>query len=76
MFKTVFRCNFSEYCLRHKLYSAARLISQTERSITDISYELYFSSPSHFIAQFKRQFEVTPFKYRQNVQKRTRTKPQ
>lgn len=72
MFKAIFRCNFSEYSLRHKLYSAARLISQTEHSITDISYELYFSSPSHFIAQFKKQFQVTPFKYRQSVNQRTR----
>lgn len=72
MFKTIFRCNFSEFSLRHKLYSAARLISQTERSITEISYALYFSSPSHFIAQFKKQFKTTPFKYRQNVKTRTR----
>tara|TARA_R110000744_G_scaffold175333_1_gene294043 strand:- start:346 stop:1197 length:852 start_codon:yes stop_codon:yes gene_type:complete len=67
MFKSIFRCNFSKYCLQHKLYSAARLISQTEHSITSISYDLNFSSPSHFIAQFKRQFNTTPYKYRLNV---------
>lgn len=70
MFKNIFRCNFTEYCLRHKLYSAARLISQTDLSITDISYQLFFSSPSHFIAQFKKQFQTTPFKYRKNVKNR------
>lgn len=70
MFKSIFRCNFSEYSLRHRLYSAARLISQTDNSITDISYELNFSSPSHFIAQFKKQFNTTPYKYRLDVKKR------
>ncbi|TYK67198.1 helix-turn-helix transcriptional regulator [Colwellia echini] len=72
LFKKIFRCNFTEYSLRHKLYSAARLISQTERSITDISYELLFSNPSHFISQFKKQFKATPFQYRLNVKNRTR----
>ncbi|XQW83609.1 helix-turn-helix transcriptional regulator [Thalassotalea piscium] len=71
MFKRIFRCNFSEYSLRHKLYSAARLISQTEQSVTDISYELNFSSPSHFIAQFKKQFNTTPYKYRIDVKNRS-----
>ncbi|GLS83711.1 helix-turn-helix transcriptional regulator [Paraferrimonas haliotis] len=63
-FKKVFRCNYSQYQLRHKLYSAARLLSQSSKSITDISYELGFSSPSHFIAQFKRQFAQTPRAFR------------
>jgi AraC-like DNA-binding protein len=67
LFKSVFRCNYSEYNLKHKLYSAARMISQTDKSITEISYELHFSSPSHFIAQFKKQFSVTPKKYRSEV---------
>ncbi|MBU2872085.1 helix-turn-helix transcriptional regulator [Colwellia sp. E2M01] len=76
LFKSIFRCNYSEYSLRHKLYSAARLISQTDRSITDISFDLYFSSPSHFISQFKKQFKVTPFNYRKNLKKRAETTSQ
>lgn len=64
LFKSVFRCNFSEYSNQHKLYSAARMLSQTDMSITDISFELDFSSPSHFIALFKKQFGVTPKKYK------------
>jgi AraC-like DNA-binding protein len=68
MFKSIFRCNFSQYSMQHKLYSAARLISQTDKSMTEISYELNFSSPSHFISQFKKQFSVTPKKYRSEIQ--------
>jgi len=70
VFKRIFRCNYSEYSLNHKLYSAARLLSQTERSITEISYELNFSSPSYFIAQFKKHFNTTPYKYRADINKR------
>lgn len=67
LFKNVFRCNFSEYSNQHKLYSAARMLSQTTMSITDVSFELDFSSPSHFIALFKKQFGVTPKKYKSEV---------
>ncbi|TBR38270.1 AraC family transcriptional regulator [Marinomonas agarivorans] len=70
LFKSVFRFNFSEYTVRHKLYSAARMLTQTNKSITEISYELEFSNPSHFIALFKKQFSVTPKKYRNDLQNR------
>lgn len=63
LFKSVFRYNYSEYGIRHRLYSAARLLSQGGSTVTDVSYELNFSSPSHFIALFKKQFGVTPKKY-------------
>lgn len=70
LFKSVFRYNYSEYSIRHRLYSAARMLSQSEFSITDISYELNFSTPSHFIALFKKQFGITPKKYKVNIQQR------
>lgn len=70
LFKKVFRYSFSDYLLRHKLYTAARLLSMQKTSITEISYDLNFSSPSHFIAQFKRQFSVTPLQYQKRVKQR------
>ena len=70
LFKRVFRCNFSEYLNQHRLYSAARMLGQSKRSITDISFELNFSSPSHFIALFRRQFGMTPKKYRAQLERR------
>ncbi|WP_245732108.1 helix-turn-helix transcriptional regulator [Thalassotalea agarivorans] len=71
MFKKVFRCNFSEYLVRHKLNIAARRLSQTQDSITDISYDLGFANPSHFIAQFKKTYDQTPLKYRKQMIDRT-----
>lgn len=70
LFKSIFRCNFSEYTVRHKLYSAARMLSQKNMSVTNISYELNFANPSHFIALFKKQFGTTPKKYRSELMKR------
>lgn len=71
LFKKIFRFSFSEYVLRHKLYSAARILSMADVSITELSYDLDFSSPSHFIAQFKRQFSMTPLQYQKSVIKRS-----
>ncbi|MFI8619544.1 helix-turn-helix transcriptional regulator [Marinomonas sp. NPDC078689] len=67
LFKSVFRFNFSEYTIRHKLYSSARMLTQSNKSITEISYELDFSTPSHFISVFKKQFSVTPKQYRNEL---------
>jgi len=72
LFKSIFRCNFSEYTVRHKLYSAARMLSQQNMSVTHISYELNFANPSHLIALFKKQFGTTPKKYRSELMKRVK----
>lgn len=74
LFKTVFRCNYSEFTVRHKLYSAARMLSQSHMSVTDISYELDFANPSHFIALFKKQFGITPKRYRTQLEERHEAK--
>jgi len=70
LFKSVFRCNYSDYNVKHRLYSAARMLSQSQFSITEISYELNFSSPSHFISQFKKLFGVTPKKFKTTMRQR------
>ncbi|GGA68931.1 AraC family transcriptional regulator [Neiella marina] len=70
LFKKIYRLSFSEYSLRYKLYKAARLLSSGHQSIGDISDQLDFSSTSHFIAQFKKQFSVTPLQYQKKVRSR------
>ncbi|MFS1438539.1 AraC family transcriptional regulator [Shewanella sp. 10N.286.48.A6] len=67
VFKNHFRVPYSDYMIRHKLYTAARLLSQTTTSVTDISYELGFSSSSYFIKQFKHHFKITPHQYRKQL---------
>lgn len=71
VFKKHFRVPYSDYLIQHKLYSAARTLSQTNVSVTDISYDLNFSSPSYFIRQFKRHFNLTPHQYRQQAREQS-----
>lgn len=67
VFKSIFRFSYSEYVVRHRLYHAARMLGQSRVSITHLSYDLNFSNPSHFIAQFKKQYGCTPNKYRKAI---------
>ncbi|MFC3120680.1 helix-turn-helix transcriptional regulator [Agaribacter flavus] len=67
LFKKHFRVPYSDYLVQHKLYSAARMLSQSDDSVTDISYNLGFSSPSYFIRQFKQHFNMTPHQYRRQL---------
>jgi AraC-like DNA-binding protein len=67
LFKKHFRMPYTDYITQHKLYCAARILSQTDTPITTIAYDLHFSSPSYFIRQFKSQFRLTPFQYRQQL---------
>ncbi|MDN3377842.1 MULTISPECIES: AraC family transcriptional regulator [unclassified Pseudoalteromonas] len=67
VFKKHFRIPYSDYLIQHKLYNAARLLGQSDISVTDIAYDLGFSSPSYFIKQFKFHFKVTPHQYRQQL---------
>ncbi len=46
--------------MRHACYALA----ESDRSITDIAYNLGFGSMSHFIDLFKKRFGMTPLKYR------------
>ncbi|MGY0638093.1 MAG: helix-turn-helix transcriptional regulator [Paraglaciecola chathamensis] len=70
LFKSVFRHTYANYILQHKLYHGARMLSQSKYSVTQISYEMAFSSPSHFIAHFKKYYGVTPYQYRSDIHRR------
>tara|TARA_R110000744_G_scaffold7340_7_gene25233 strand:+ start:794 stop:1669 length:876 start_codon:yes stop_codon:yes gene_type:complete len=70
LFKSVFRHTYANYILQHKLYHGARMLGQSNYSVTQISYEMEFSSPSHFIAHFKKYYGVTPYQYRSDINRR------
>lgn len=63
-FKKVFHKTFSEYMLTYRLHLASHHLKNSKRSVADICYELEFSHPSYFIAQFKKYFGLTPKQYR------------
>jgi AraC-like DNA-binding protein len=53
----------AEYMLRHKIDAAKARLGQKEASLTDIAYDLGFSSSQHFSTVFKRYTRITPSEY-------------
>jgi len=54
----------AEYATRHRIEIARRLLSATDRQITDIAHELGFSSSQHFATAFGRYTGQTPNGFR------------
>ena len=51
----------------HLLQLAKSYLAQTELSVKEIAYTLYFDSPNSFSAFFKKHTELTPLAYRQQA---------
>lgn len=64
VFKKTFQCLPKQYILKVKLERAAFLLMHTNETIANISYELSFYSPSHFVSCFKNHYRMTPTEYR------------
>jgi AraC-like DNA-binding protein len=54
-----------QYLVRSRLRHAARLLTDEERSITDIAYDVGFGDLSNFVRTFHRAAGVSPLKFRQ-----------
>jgi len=64
-FAEIFGSGFADYVTSYRLHIASRRIATTAIPLSDIGYELGFSSPSHFTARFRERFGVAPREYRQ-----------
>jgi len=42
---------------------ARKLLTTRKYNITEVSFEVGYSTPSHFIAAFKKKFGATPKRY-------------
>lgn len=54
------------YLIQYRLEKAAELLSCTDKSITDISYNVGFSNPSYFTSTFRTFYHCSPSQYRRN----------
>ena len=63
-FKTETGMGVSEFITKTKIEEACILLSYTDKSLTEISNYLYFSSQSYFQNVFKKVMGVTPGNYR------------
>ena len=66
-FKKETGINLSAFIRKCKLEEAKDLLAFSEKSISEISNYLCFSSQSHFQKSFKDQFGITPEAYRKSI---------
>ena len=63
-FKTILRMSPSEYVLSRRVRLAQRLLTETEKSISDVGAEVGFYDQSHFTKRFRKIVGLTPNAYR------------
>lgn len=68
VFADALHCSPSEYILKKRIGAASTLLAATDQSITEISFQCGFESPSYFTTTFRRQMGHTPKEYRQKIQ--------
>lgn len=65
-FKSELGMGLNEYITRRKIEESKNLLCFTDKTISEISFELSFSSQSYFQNVFKKITKLTPQKYREN----------
>jgi AraC family transcriptional activator of mar-sox-rob regulon len=63
-FKQVTGYSMGDYIRKRRLTKAAIALRTTSRSISDIAFQYAFNSQQTFTRSFKKQFFVSPAKYR------------
>lgn len=66
LFKKHMGSNLSEYINLTKLNIAAKMLSETDKRIEHIGYEVGFNNKSYFYRVFKRYYGGTPEEYRKS----------
>lgn len=67
LFNSIVGCGFSEYLSSHRLRRAAILLANPDISVTEVAYEVGFSTLSHFFRCFRNAYGCTPKQYRQHL---------
>ena len=68
-FKEELGFNLGEYIIHAKIQEAKSLLAFTDKSLSEISHHLCFSSQSYFQNVFKKVTGETPLSYRKKTQK-------
>lgn len=68
--KQISGMNAGEHIRQRVLLEAKRLLTHTDLTVTQISYELGFNDKSHFGKYFKKAENITPDGYRRNFLKK------
>ena len=66
-FKQVFNCTPLEYIQDYRLRQAKSMLKHTNLSLTDVANNCGFCDSAHFSRLFKKKYQLSPSKYRNNV---------
>lgn len=72
-FHSITGCGFSEYLMSYRLHRASTLLADEKANVSEIAYEVGFSSLSHFFRVFRKAYGCTPRQYRQVAHTRLET---
>ncbi len=67
-FKQMLKTSPMQYVIEYRIQKSVELLQLQERSITEIAYEVGFNSTSYFINQFRKTMQITPLKFRREVE--------
>lgn len=66
LFKRKTGLTLTHYVQQRRIQAAKMLLSETERTVSDIGHQVGFENDNYFIKIFRRWCEVTPNEYRKN----------
>lgn len=66
-FKQIYGETVFTFLFNYKMEYARKLLATKKYNITETSFEVGYSTPSHFIVAFKKKFGSTPKKYLSNL---------
>ena len=67
--KSITTLSANEFIRSYRLKKAAEYLKTSEMNISEILYQVGFSNRSYFTKCFKKQYDVTPREYRENLEK-------
>ena len=67
LFKSIHGMTISEYIRNKRIEKSKEMIADNVKSISQIAYEIGYSSISNYILAFKKVYRITPGKYKKTV---------
>jgi AraC-like DNA-binding protein len=67
LFKSIHGMTISEYIRNKRIQRSKEMIADNVKSISQIAYEIGYSSISNYILAFKKIYQITPGKYKKQM---------
>ena len=67
LFKSIHGMTISEYIRNKRIERSKEMIADNAKSISQIAYEIGYSSISNYILAFKKIYQITPGKYKKQI---------